>query len=81
MKRMSLALLFAILAALMVQADLGAAAKKKKDKKAEAVELVVNGELTETDDKDKVRMQSYCKTYTFKMVKGKTYQIDMRVGS
>jgi len=78
----SLALALAAAAGLMLQANLGADDKKVNEpekKKPEAGKnLIVNGELTEKDDKDKVRMQSYCKTFTYKMVKGRTYQIDMK---
>ena len=76
MMRWSLALVFAGLAGLLVQADLGAAAKKKKP--ATGGSLDVKSELTEKDNKDKVRKDSYCKIFTFKMVKGQTYQIDMK---
>ena len=62
---------------LITQANLGAAAKKKKQPEA-SKDLVVNGELTNQDDKDRVRTNSYCKTFTFKMTKGQTYQIDMK---
>ncbi len=83
MMRWSLALLLAGVACLVLQADVGAAAKKKKKdpdktKDVDGKELVINGELTDKDDKDKIRTGSYCKTYTFKMVEGITYQIDMK---
>jgi hypothetical protein len=78
----SLTLVLAAMAGLILQANLGAGGDKEKepDKKKDEVgkDLVVNGELTDKDDKDKVRTQCYCKTYTFKMVKGRTYQIDMK---
>ena len=78
----SLALAVAAAAGLMLQANLGADDKKVNEpekKKPEAGKnLIVNGELTEKDDKDKIRTQCYCKTYTYKMVKGRTYQIDMK---
>jgi hypothetical protein len=38
----------------------------------------VDGELTQNDVKDRVRTNSYCRTYKFKMVEGKVYQIDLR---
>lgn len=60
---------------LLVQA--GSRAEDKK-KPAPAKGLVVNGELTDSDVKDKVRTESYCKVFTFKMVKDTTYQIDMK---
>jgi hypothetical protein len=58
---------------------LGARAQDKKDepKKEDPKEVVVKDELTNADLKDKVRTECFCKTYTFKMVEGKTYQIDM----
>jgi hypothetical protein len=78
----TLALAVAAVAGLMLQANLGANDKKVNEPKKKKVEagkdLIVNGELTDKDDKDKVRTQSYCKTYTYKMVKGRTYQIDMK---
>jgi thiol-disulfide isomerase/thioredoxin len=40
--------------------------------------LNVTGKLTTDDPFDKVRAKSYAKTYKFKMVEGKTYQIDMK---
>lgn len=53
--------------------------KDKKDapKQAEAKEIVINGELTNADLKDKVRSNSFSKTYTYRMVENKRYQIDM----
>src|SRR4051812_18972632 len=52
---------------------------KKEDPKKPAVkDLIVNGELINADLKDKARTGSFCKTYTFKMIEGKSYQIDMR---
>jgi hypothetical protein len=56
---------------------LQASADDKKDKE-QAKEVVVNGELVNADLKDRVRTQCFCKTYTFKMIEGKIYQIDMR---
>src|SRR5437016_2649977 len=47
-----------------------------QEKKAEPL-LLIKGELTDQDSKDKVRTTSYCKTYEFKMEEGKTYRIDM----
>jgi hypothetical protein len=79
--RFSLCLAFA--AACLLQSGLVAGEKKKKDnepeKKKEAVkDTTVNGELTNTDVKDKVKTDCYCKTYTYKMVGGRTYEIVMR---
>lgn len=65
-------------AACLLHADLSAGDKKKEDKKDEnPKEVIVNGELTNADLKDKVRQTCYCKTYTYKMVEGRNYQIDM----
>src|SRR5262249_40119773 len=47
------------------------------DKKDPPKEVVVKDQLTNTDLKDRVRTNMYCKTYTYKMTEGKTYQIDM----
>ena len=79
--RLSLCLAFA--AACLLQSGLVAGEKKKdkqpEKKKKEAVkDVTVNGELTNTDVKDKVRTDSYCKSYTYQMVEGRTYQIDMK---
>src|SRR5438046_3079939 len=49
------------------------------DKKPEpAKEIVVNGELMNSDLKDKVRQNMFCKTYTYKMIAGRDYQLDMK---
>jgi hypothetical protein len=48
------------------------------DKKETPKEISVDGELINADLKDKVRTQMYCKTYTFKMIEGRNYQLDMR---
>ena len=68
--------------ALLMQADSGARGQEERppEKKKEVAgkELVIEGELTDQDDKDKIRTGSYCKIYPFKMVKGKSYQIDMK---
>ncbi len=65
--------------ACVLHAELAAEDKKVIDKKAEpAKDVVVNGELTNADLKDKVLTESFCKTYTYKMVEGRTYQIDMQ---
>ena len=75
----SLAVVLTVLCGLMLQANLGAGDEKpKKKKEVASKDLIVDGELTDQDDKDKVRTNSYCKTYTFKMIKGHTYQIDMK---
>ncbi len=51
---------------------------KKEDTKGPAKDVVVKAELTNADLKDKMQTQSYCKTYTYKMTEGRTYQIDMK---
>lgn len=65
-------------AALILHVDLNAADKKTKEpdkKKAEpAKPVIVQGELANTDVKDRVYTQSFCKTFTFKMEKDKAYQ-------
>ena len=70
----SLAMLLAL--GCLMSSGLQAGDKKKKDKATK--DVVVEAELTNADVKDKVRMQSFCKTYTYKMTEGKTYQIDMK---
>jgi hypothetical protein len=40
-------------------------------------EVKVEAELTGTDPKDIIRQSSMCKVYAIKLVKGKSYQIDM----
>jgi hypothetical protein len=52
------------------------AGDKKTDKKDAQVAFVIDGEIVSVDLKDDAT-QSYCKTYTFKMEKDKTYQITM----
>ena len=72
----------AVVTALLLQGNLGIGGQEERppEKKKEVAgkELVIEGELTDQDDKDKVRTGSYCKIYPFKMVKGKSYQIDMK---
>ena len=76
--RWSLALMLAGLCGLLLQSQSGAGDTKEKPKKEKAgKDLTVNGELTVNDTKDKVRTECHCKTYTFKMIKGHTYQLDM----
>jgi serine protease Do len=41
----------------------------------------VDGQLAATDKRDKVRQQMYCKEYTLRFKKGKTYQMDMVSGA
>jgi peroxiredoxin len=59
----------------LVPAGWAQAAGEKGDKDKE---LKVSGELTKDDPFDKVRKNSHCKTYKFKMMKDMTYQIDMK---
>ncbi len=75
MLRFGLIVLMALAATLM-QADLRGGEKKDKEKKPE--DVVVNDALTNGDLRDKSRTQSFCKTYTFKMTEGKSYQLDMK---
>jgi hypothetical protein len=73
------ALVLTAMGACFVQANLSAGDKKKDDKKEPPQkEVIVNGELTNADLKDKTRTEMYCKTYTYKMIEGKNYQIDMK---
>jgi serine protease Do len=80
--RCILTLALLALAGWVLQSNLAAGDKKEKekepDKKAEpAKPVVVSDALINADLKDKVNQQSYCKTFTFKMTKGKSYQIDL----
>jgi hypothetical protein len=50
-----------------------AGGKKDKDDGV----TIVDGELITADLKDKVRQACYCKTYTYKMIEGHTYRLDM----
>jgi serine protease Do len=72
--RLPIAFAAVVVAALAINARVGAG--DKKDAKVE--EIVINDELINADLKDRVRTDSLCKTYTFKMLGGKTYQIDMK---
>ena len=78
---MALALVSAAIGCLLIHANLGADDKKAKEpekKKPEPFKtVVVDGELVNADLKDKVYAQSFCKTYTFKMEKGRSYQIEV----
>jgi hypothetical protein len=66
---------------LVLGADLGANDKKKPEpekKKPEPVkEVIVNGELINVDLPDK-QFNTYSKSFTYKMEKDKSYQIDLR---
>lgn len=76
-----LVLVLAVAAGLFLHCNLPAGDKKKQEPEKKKEELakpiVVDAELINADLKDKVMMQSCCKTYTFKMEKGKSYQIEM----
>jgi hypothetical protein len=50
--------------------------KVKKPK--EPKDLKVEGEITADDAKDTKKTDMHCKVYKYKMVKGETYQIDMK---
>jgi hypothetical protein len=71
--------LLLLIAFCLLQAQVWAGDKNEPPKKPEpANDVTVNGELINADVKDKVRTQSYCKTYVYKMVKGTEYQLDMK---
>jgi hypothetical protein len=56
----------------------GIYAEDKKPKQPEKTkDVVVEGELVNADLKDKVQTQCFCKTFTFKMEKDKSYQIEL----
>ena len=76
--RVSMALMIVAMGCLLLQAGAGAGDNKSQEKKDETKDVVVNGELINADLKDKVRTDCYCKTYTFKMTEGRTYQLDMK---
>ena len=70
----------AFVVALLTLGNLAGGEKKAKEpekKKEPAKPVVVDGELLNGDLKDKVQQNSLCKTYTFQMEKGKSYQIDL----
>lgn len=79
-----LSVVLALAVACAVHGPLRAGDKKEekkdgtKEEKKENKDTVVNGELTNADLKDKVRTDMFCKTYTFKMTEGRTYQIDLK---
>ncbi len=70
--------IFLLFAFALMQADLCAGEKKDKEKDKKLEDVVVNDALTNADLRDKAKPQCYCKTYTFKMTEGKSYQIDMK---
>jgi len=69
---------FLTLVAILAHANLHAGEKKDKEKDKKSEDIVVNDTLTDKELKDKVRSGCYCKTYVFKMVEGKSYQLDMK---
>src|SRR5713226_2458422 len=75
------ALILAGIGCLLLHSGLAAGDKKKPEpekKKAEpAKPVVVNDEWINADLKDKVFANSFCKTYTFKMEKDKSYQLEL----
>jgi hypothetical protein len=75
MKRILLAM---VVLAFALGGPIRAGDKKKTDsgKKEPAIDYVINGEISNIDLKDNA-IQSYCKTYTFKMEKDKTYQVSL----
>jgi hypothetical protein len=50
---------------------------EKKKKAPPAPPVIVDGEITNADLKDKLQTQSYVKTYTFKMEKDRSYQFEL----
>ena len=77
--RWSFVLISAMALACLAPAPLLAGGKKEDEPKQveKAKDVVVNSELIAADPKDRVLTQSHCKTYTYKMVQGRTYQIDL----
>ena len=65
----------------LLQSNILAGDKKGSEPEKKKVQpfkpIVINGELLNADLKDKLNQQSYCKTFTFKMEKGRTYQIEL----
>lgn len=75
-----LSLVLSLWAACLLQSGMRAAEKKGKDadKKPESTkDVLVEDELRNADLKDKILQQSFCKTYTFKMEKDKTYHLEL----
>ena len=74
-------MLVALAAGLLLRADLGANDKKKtepdKKKQVPVKEVIVNGELINVDLQDKAT-NSFSKSFTYRMEKDKSYQIDLR---
>lgn len=79
--RWRLALMLVATGCLLFDSPSGATDKKAKEpekkKPQPAKDIVVHGELINVDLKDKVITQSFCKTFTYKMEKDKSYQIEL----
>lgn len=65
-------------AIVLIHTNLHAGEKKDKGKDKKTEDVVVNDALTDKELKDKVRTGCYSKTYVFKMVEGRSYQLDMK---
>lgn len=78
MKPLQFGALLTLAALCLLHANLNAGEKKDKDKDRKPEDVTVNDTLTNKELKDKVRTGCFCKTYTFKMVEGKSYQLDMK---
>lgn len=73
-------LVLAAAGGLLLGPNLGAGDKKagdKNDTEKKTTDVVINGELINADLKDRARTESFCKTYSYKMARGRTYQIDL----
>lgn len=74
-----LTLMFLTGSSVFVSAHLMAGGQPDKvAEKKKAEDIVVNSELFDQDLKDKVMTNCFCKTYTIKMEKDKSYQIELR---
>jgi len=80
-RRFLMALAVAVMGGVLIGPDLGAGEKKDKEKEKPKIKamdnIVINSELITADIKDKAITNSYCKTFTFKMEKDRSYQIEM----
>lgn len=80
--RLSAAL--ALAAGCLLHSSLQAGDKKnekkdaKKEEKGPAKDLVVNGEFTNADLKDRVRTEMFSQYFSYAMTQGRTYQIDLK---
>jgi hypothetical protein len=70
----------AVALALSITGSLPGDEKKasEKNKEEPAKDLLIEAELANADLKDRVLTESFCKSYTFKMIEGRSYQIDMK---